>query len=221
MKEVLYPEEWRVIPVSIYPELEGLYEASTRGRIRRMETKRVKSTHLKFSRDKYKPYEAVDLNTPMIRKVYHNKKGRKMYLVHRLVAHTFLEYAPENYQVHHKDGNKLNNMLSNLVLLSPAEHARIETKLGTRKGFQTMTSDRRSEIMKDSWSKGKMDRQYKPVYSTDASGVLIKNYGSIKEASRDGFSAKGITQNLIGNSASSGGLVWHYGNLVVFQGTYS
>ena len=221
MKEVLYPEEWKVIPVSIYPELEGLYEASTRGRIRRMETKRVKSTHLKFSRDKYKPYEAVDLNTPMIRRVSHNKKGRKMYLVHRLVAHTFLEHVPENYQVHHRDGNKLNNNLSNLVLLSPAEHAHIETKLGTRKGFQTMSSARHSEVMKDSWSKGKMDRQYKPVYSTDTKGVFMKNYKSIKEASSDGFSAKGITQNLIGKSASSGGLVWHYGNLVVFQGTHS
>lgn len=221
MKEILYPEEWRVIPVSIYPELEGLYEASTRGRIRREETKRVKSTSLHFSRDKHRPYEVVDLNTPIIRKTYKNKKGRKRYFVHRLVAHTFLEYAPENYQVHHKDGNKLNNKLSNLVLLSPSEHARAETELGTRKGFQTMTSDRRSEIMKESWSKGKRDRHYKPVYSTNASGVLIKNYGSIKEASRDGFSARGITQNLIGNSASSGGLVWHYGNLVVFQGTHS
>lgn len=221
MKEVLYPEEWRVIPVSIYPELEGLYEASTRGRIRRRETKRVKSTSLHFSRDKHKPYEVVDLNTPMIRKTYKNKKGRKRYFVHRLIAHTFLEYVPENYQVHHKDGNKLNNKLSNLVLLSPSEHARDETELGTRKGFQTMTSDRRSEIMKESWSKGKRDRHYKPVYSTNASGVLIKNYGSIKEASRDGFSAKGINQNLTGNSASSGGLVWHYGNLVVFQGTHS
>lgn len=133
MKEVLYPEEWRVIPVSIYPELEGLYEVSTRGRIRRMETKRVKSTHLKFSRDKYKPYIVVDLNTPAIIKTGRNKKGRKKYYVHRLVANTFLEHVPENYQVHHKDGNKLNNNLSNLVFLSPSEHARVETERRNRK----------------------------------------------------------------------------------------
>lgn len=141
MKEILYPEEWRVIPVSIYPELEGLYEASTRGRIRRMETKRVKSTYLKVSSNKNKPYVVVDLNTPAIIKTGRNKKGRKKYYVHRLVANTFLERVPENYQVHHRDGNKLNNNLSNLVFLSPSEHARVETKLKKRKSHIAVSKE--------------------------------------------------------------------------------
>lgn len=49
----------------------------------------------------------------------HNKNQR----VHHLVARTFLEKpAFGQYQIHHKDGNALNNSLSNLEYLTPKEH---------------------------------------------------------------------------------------------------
>jgi hypothetical protein len=44
--------------------------------------------------------------------------------IHRLVAETFIGEIPKGYQVHHKDGNKQNNNVENLEILSIKEHAR-------------------------------------------------------------------------------------------------
>ena len=46
----------------------------------------------------------------------------KSYYVHRLVFEAFVGEIPKGYEVHHRDENKLNNNLSNLVLLSSEEH---------------------------------------------------------------------------------------------------
>jgi len=43
-----------------------------------------------------------------------NDNGRRMYYVHRLVADAFLDRHEGLNEVNHKDGNKLNNILSNL-----------------------------------------------------------------------------------------------------------
>lgn len=52
------------------------------------------------------------------------KKKRKFYLVHRLVAITFL-HNPNNYPcVNHKDGDKTNNYLDNLEWVSYSDNIR-------------------------------------------------------------------------------------------------
>ena len=47
--------------------------------------------------------------------------------VHCIMAHTFYGYKP-GYDVHHKDKNKLNNSLSNLMYLTRAEHNSLHHK---------------------------------------------------------------------------------------------
>ena len=44
--------------------------------------------------------------------------------IHQIMMHTFYGYKP-GLVVHHKDENKLNNALSNLVYLTSAEHTRL------------------------------------------------------------------------------------------------
>ncbi len=39
---------------------------------------------------------------------------------------------PKGYEVHHKDGNKLNNSLDNLVVLTKSEHSRIHSLEGKK-----------------------------------------------------------------------------------------
>lgn len=52
---------------------------------------------------------------------------------HRLIMEKYLgRKLKKNEQVHHKDGNSLNNKLSNLVVLSPSEHSKYHEK-NTRK----------------------------------------------------------------------------------------
>lgn len=53
-----------------------------------------------------------------------NKDFRKSIRVHRLVALLFLEDFSEGLQVNHKDGDKLNNSLSNLEWVTNTENVR-------------------------------------------------------------------------------------------------
>ena len=72
------------------------YEISNTGIIREFKSKRVKQ-----QTNSNKGYKLICLNG-------------KQYLVHRLVASTFIP-NPENYpQVNHKDENKTNNSVNNL-----------------------------------------------------------------------------------------------------------
>jgi hypothetical protein len=48
---------------------------------------------------------------------------------HRLVAEMFLGKIPRGCQVHHIDGNKLNNAVSNLMIVTPAQHRILEKEL--------------------------------------------------------------------------------------------
>jgi len=50
------------------------------------------------------------------------KRKKKKFYVHRLVAETFLGEIPKNMVVNHKDGNKLNNHVSNLEIVTSKEN---------------------------------------------------------------------------------------------------
>ena len=94
-------EVWQ--PVRGY---EGLYEVSDAG-------------HVKGLRGPLKPllsdnrYEKVDL---------HNRGTRKRFYIHRLVATHFIPNPNQCPQVNHKDGNKTNNVVSNLEWCSASEN---------------------------------------------------------------------------------------------------
>lgn len=62
-----------------------------------------------------------------IQEVKINKKGRPYFNcmdIHKIQAHTYLGYK-KGLSIHHLDGNKLNNSLSNLVYLTQNEHVSI------------------------------------------------------------------------------------------------
>ena len=91
---------------------EGLYEISSLGRVKSLPKFHKtgfggyteKEKILKCRTDSY-GYQMVILC---------KNKEQKNYLIHRLVANTFLE-NPHNYDsINHKDENKLNNCVNNL-----------------------------------------------------------------------------------------------------------
>ena len=58
------------------------------------------------------------------------KDGRpyfKSMAIHKIQAHTYYGYK-KDYDIHHIDKNKLNNLLFNLVYLTKSEHAKIHVK---------------------------------------------------------------------------------------------
>lgn len=88
-------------------------EVSTRGRIRSTKYQGANKTRiLKTKYDRY-GYEVINVSI----------NGTVRYLkVHRLVAETFLSNPDNLPTVNHKDGNKQNNLLSNLEWASYADN---------------------------------------------------------------------------------------------------
>ena len=64
--------------------------------------------------------------------------GRNHVYVHKLIAKEIYGDIPNGYVVHHIDGNKLNNMGSNLMVITPSEHSSLHQ-------FENGYKDRRSD----------------------------------------------------------------------------
>jgi hypothetical protein len=65
-----------------------------------------------------------------------NKDGRKPYKLHRLVAMFYLDNFNDKLHINHKDGNKKNNNISNLEVITQLEnnrHAWDILKIGDKK----------------------------------------------------------------------------------------
>lgn len=116
---------WKIIP-----NTNNLYECNKGGQIRRVkgvvdfgsQRRNVGGTPLK-PKTKKNGYKEVSLNFGL------NKNGTSKY-VHRLIAQTFLGDIPKGHNVNHKDGNKSNNSLSNLEIVTFSENQKHAYKLG-------------------------------------------------------------------------------------------
>ena len=105
-------ELWKQIPFA------HLYEVSTLGRIRNINTKIIKKSPNIEKLKKNQTRVRYTLKTT----IKTNKNGNKNFYLHRIIALTFLE-NPNNYSdVNHKDGNPYNNVLSNLEWCSRKEN---------------------------------------------------------------------------------------------------
>lgn len=118
MKEI-----WKDIP-----GYEGIYQASTFGRIR---TCAGKKTYSEFHGERtwkqrvLKPKTCANPKLSGYRVTLWKDKKAKDYLVARLVCTTFHENLIDtNMTVNHKDGNRLNNKSDNLEWLSLADNIR-------------------------------------------------------------------------------------------------
>lgn len=127
-------EVWKDIP-----GYEGIYQASTFGRIRTVEGKTTFTTRHGVRHWKSRILKGRGDNPKTGKRVSLWKDGKsKDWLVARLVAITFLGYPPEGFTVNHKDGNRLNNSLDNLEWLSLADNIRhaFDTGLHTTKAVE-------------------------------------------------------------------------------------
>jgi hypothetical protein len=82
--------------------------------------------------DNGKGYLVARLYTPYSK----NKDGRKPYKLHRLVAMIHLDNFDDKLHINHKDGNKMNNDISNLEAITQLEnnrHAWNILKVGDKK----------------------------------------------------------------------------------------
>lgn len=183
-------EEWKWVK-----GFEGLYQISNHGRLKSF--LRQSCGYVLSNTNQYGDYLAVVLS---------NKKSKvkRHARIHVLVAETFIGEIPSGWHVHHKDGNKLNNHVSNLQIIHPKEH-RIESEKQNPKIVKGL-------VDYNCYEKPKRISQY------DLDGHFIAEYANSKIAS----TYTGVCQRNILQVASkdeykpgmtrkqAGGFVWKF-----------
>jgi len=110
-------KEWRIIDGGLY-RVSNLGEVQTRAPIGVSKTLtkwRIRKTSISRHRSVRGGYESVGLVL--------NKKETRRY-IHRLVFEYFVKPIPFGFFINHKDGNKLNNSLENLEIVTAKENTR-------------------------------------------------------------------------------------------------
>lgn len=164
-------------------EFEGRYEVSNCGRIRSFLTGRILIQQVSNS-----GYQSVQL--------WMRNKGYGRF-VHRLVAEEFLAHFKPDLQVNHLDGNKANNHLGNIELVTGSENMRHAVReLGFRPPAPRF---------------GSQNHNARPVEKLDVDGRFLTRYESAADAVREGFRASCITECCNGTQKTHRGFRWRHG----------
>lgn len=130
-------ETWTAIP-----EYEGIYEASSLGRVRRI-------AHIPNARKA--PYYLRPLCHPggYIMVALHKDKKQRHRLIHRLVMAAF--HGQSKLEVNHKNGDKKDNRLENLEYVTPKQNGEHASRTGLmprgeRQAFAKLTEAAVREI---------------------------------------------------------------------------
>ena len=157
---------------------EGLYQVSNLGNVKSLISNKI----LKPAKNKNK-YLQVGLC----------KQGKmKTYLVHRLVAKSFISNPNNLPEVNHKDEDKTNNASSNLEFCD----AKYNNNYGTRN---------------ERISKAKINgKKSKKVLQFTLDRKFIREWPSTAECGRNGFCQSGVAACCRGKLPHYKGFIWKY-----------
>jgi NUMOD4 motif/HNH endonuclease len=129
-------EVWKDIP-----GYEGCYQASTFGRIKRLERLVISKTGQRTLLTELIKIPTINSSSYLTIKLS-VQDVRKSYLVHRLILITFVSNPENKKTVNHIDGNKVNNHISNLEWATDSEQRKHAHKIGlmTNKGSKNPRS---------------------------------------------------------------------------------
>ena len=180
-------EVWKDIP-----GYEGLYQVSDQGRVKSL-GRFVGAKNRGVRQQAERLLKPLNTGKNYFRVCLYKGGVMERPLVHRLVAMAFLPNTEEFEEVNHKDGNKWNNVASNLEW---ASH-----KANMQHAFATGLNGR-AHLLNNKGSK--------PVSQFNESMEMIATYPSMHEAERQ----TGIDQGRISQSARHGfkaaGYYWKF-----------
>jgi hypothetical protein len=166
---------------------EGFYQVSNLGNVRSVPRNGTVKYYKILKPNNVKGYYQVTLQ----------KKGKKkIYKVHRLVAKTFIKNTYNKREVNHIDGNKLNNVVTNLEWVTSSENQIHAFKMGLQKPHPKY---------------GKENIYSKKIKQYDLNGNFIKTWDCIREASVFlKVSSSGIISCCKKRQHTSAGFFWEY-----------
>lgn len=176
-------------------DYEGFYQVSNLGRVRSL--KRIDNNNhpvkerILATGKKENGYLIVTL--------WKNGKG-KTFMVHRLVAKTFIPNPMKYNSVNHKDEIKSNNCIKNLEWC-------------THK-YNINYNDLHKRITKKIDYKSIGKKRRKKVYQFDLIGNLIKVWDSLVETSAEHFNPNTISKCCRGELKTYKGYIWSYTNVL-------
>lgn len=184
-------EIWK--PIKGY---EGLYDISNMGRVKSLSrTIYNEGNYAKQFKSKEKILKSVDDGNGYMKVFLYNDGHRKHYKVHRLVAEAFILNPKNKPEINHIDGNKMNNVYSNLEWCDRSYNVKHAWDTGLK-------------IKKT----GSQNHRSRKVNQYDLEGNLIKCYDSIKQAQTENNKKKSI--HIIGvcrkRRKTAGGYIWRY-----------
>ena len=164
-------EIWR--PINGY---QGLYQVSDQGKVR----------SLKFGKERI--MKNIRNKDGYLRIGLRKNGEHKLYLVHRLVAQTFIQNPQNLPEVNHKDENKDNNSVQNLEWCSSKYNA----NFGTRNQRQA-------------------EKLSKPILQYTKYGAFVREWKSATDVQRNiGFFCQNISSCCNGKCKSAYNFIWKF-----------
>ena len=128
-------------------------------------------SHEMIQQKDYKGYNRLRLTLP---KLSNSKDGRKAYRVHRLVAMFYLPDYSDGLEVNHKNGNKSDNRVENLEMVTTGENV--------LHAWRVLDSTKRKKLLTERMRRLERSEIVKAISIT--TGKVVAKYHGQAEAAR-------------------------------------
>lgn len=181
---------------------EGIYQVSNFGRIKSLKHKTLRKNIFGKNKSAYYIYDEKILNGWIENNGYLmiSLKNKK-YLIHRIVAKTFIK-NPKNYPIiNHIDGNKLNNCVDNLEWCTYKHNFNEAVKLG---------------LIKPKYNSNDNRIRAKKIAQYSLDNKLIKIHACSVDAEKElkskgvKINARNIRKVCLNERKTAGGFIWKY-----------
>lgn len=186
-------EEWKWIK-----EFEGIYKVSNFGRVKSF--KKTDEGYVLSNQNASGDYLRIVLIDAL-----NNRK--KSIAIHVLVAEHFIGERPKGFHVHHKDGNKQNNIFTNLEYIHPKEHRKETEKICPQiiTGIVNYNKHKKAVPIRQYTKDGEYIAEYaNSEIASRITGVCRRNI--LQVAGKTPFNSNGSVRK------QAGGYIWKYAN---------